>query len=38
MSAVIFICPMTDISVEHCLDDDEEIGENEYEVVVNKEG
>jgi hypothetical protein len=34
MSAVIFICPMTDLSVQHCLDDDEGIPENEYEVVT----
>jgi len=34
MAGVIFICPTTDLSVRHWLDDDENIGENEYEVVA----
>jgi hypothetical protein len=34
MSAVIFICPVTDIRVQHWLDDDEDIPENEYEVIA----
>jgi hypothetical protein len=34
MSAFIFICPMTDQSVQHWLDDDEGIPENEYEVIT----
>jgi hypothetical protein len=33
MSAVAFICPMTNLSVQHWLDDDEDIPEDEYEVV-----
>jgi hypothetical protein len=34
LSAVIFICPMTDLNVQYRLDDDEGIPENEYEVVT----
>ena len=34
MSAVIYICPTTDLSVQHWLDDDEDIRDNEYEVVA----
>jgi hypothetical protein len=34
MSEVIFICPITELSVQHWLDDDEDIPENEYEVLT----
>jgi len=34
MTAVIFICPLTDLSVEHWLDEDEDVSENEHEVIV----
>jgi hypothetical protein len=34
MAAVIFICPLTDLSVQHWMDDDEIISENEHEVVA----
>ena len=34
MTAVIFICPMTDLSVQHWLDDNEDIPEGECEVLL----
>jgi hypothetical protein len=34
MTAVIFICPLTDLSVQHWLDEDEDVPETEHEVIV----
>jgi hypothetical protein len=34
MTAVVFICPLTDLSVQHWLDEDEDVPENEHEVIV----
>ncbi len=34
MTAVTFICPLTDMSVQHWLDEEENVPENEHEVIV----
>ncbi len=34
MAAIVFICPTTDLGVQHWLDEDEDISENEYEVIT----
>jgi hypothetical protein len=34
MAHFIFRCPTTDINVQHWLDDDQDISENEYEGIT----
>jgi hypothetical protein len=34
MAAFVFKCPATSINVQHWLDDDEDVPEDEYEGVV----
>jgi hypothetical protein len=34
MSHVLFTCPATGMNVQHRLDDDPDIPENEYEAIV----
>jgi hypothetical protein len=34
MASVIFRCPATSMNVQHWLDDDQDVPENEYEVIT----
>ena len=34
MAHFIFRCPTTDINVQHWLDEDQDISENEYEGII----
>ena len=34
MSAVIFTCPITNLSVEHWLDDDDDTSQNEFQGIA----
>jgi hypothetical protein len=36
MAACLFTCPMTELKVQHWLDDDEDPPENEYEAITCK--
>ncbi len=33
MAAFVFTCPNTNLNIQHCLDDDDDVPDNEYEVV-----
>jgi hypothetical protein len=33
MAAFLFTCPRTNLKVQHWLDDDEDVPENEYEAI-----
>jgi hypothetical protein len=34
MASVMFRCPATSMNVQHWLDDDQDVPENEYEVIA----
>jgi hypothetical protein len=34
MSAVIFTCPITNLSVQHWLDDDDDTSQNEFQGIA----
>jgi hypothetical protein len=36
MAASLFTCPLTDLKVQHWLDDDEDASETEYEAITCK--
>jgi hypothetical protein len=34
MAGCLFTCPVTDLKVQHWLDDDEDVPENEHEAIT----